>query len=113
MIREFIETEVFRKQWKDAGLNDQDLLLLQQALLAKPDAGDVIVGTSGLRKIRVQASGRGKSGGGRVLYKDFSFAGKMYLLFFILKKKQENLTAEQKKKISAVIKSIEEDLQNG
>jgi hypothetical protein len=33
-----------------------------------PEAGDVIKGSRGLRKTRVALSGRGKSGGARVIY---------------------------------------------
>jgi hypothetical protein len=97
MIREFIETPVFRKCWENAGLSDADLRSLQQFLLMNPDAGVVIQGTSGLRKIRVPASGRGKRGGGRVIYKDFVWAGKIFLFFLLLKNEEEDLSFEQRR----------------
>ena len=71
MIREFIGTSVFRKCWENAELTDADLRDLQRFLLLNPSAGVVIQGTSGLRKLRIAASGRGKRGGARVIYKDF------------------------------------------
>lgn len=113
MKREFVETNVFRRLWVEGGLSEEDLHSLQNILLEFPDTGDVIPGTYGLRKIRVAASGRGKRGGGRVFYKDFTFAGKIFFLFLILKKESADLSSDQKKKVSAMLKEIEEDLNNG
>ena len=47
---------------------DDDLRALQNFLLLSPNAGDLIRGSSGLRKIRWSAQGRGKRGGARVIY---------------------------------------------
>jgi hypothetical protein len=37
-------------------------------IAANPEAGEVIPGAQGARKVRWQASGRGKRGGSRVIY---------------------------------------------
>lgn len=110
MGREFILTPVFQKLWKKAGLSKENLLELQQELLEHPDKGVVIPNTSGLRKIRIPASGRGKRGGGRVFYKDFVVNNKIYFLFLIIKNEMEDLTQEQKKQVAATIKEIEREL---
>ena len=47
--------------------SDEDLRRLQNALLTQPDAGDLIRGGAGLRKLRWSAQGRGKRGGARVI----------------------------------------------
>ena len=52
------------------GLDEHALSTLEDALLLNPEAGDLIEGTDGARKTRVQLDGRGKSGGGRVIYFD-------------------------------------------
>lgn len=54
-------TKEFDTQWEQLGLYDDDLLELQKFLGEFPEAGDIIVGTGGVRKIRVQARGKGKS----------------------------------------------------
>lgn len=55
----FIETSVFTRQVQEL-LTDEEYAVFQSALAANPEAGDVIEGTGGLRKVRVAASGRGK-----------------------------------------------------
>ena len=50
--REFIETPSFTKKWFALGFTDDDLVELQQFLLKNPEAGDIMVGTGGLKKIR-------------------------------------------------------------
>ena len=66
MTRTFIFTEPFRKCWAAMGLHDEELKLLEDILLENPQKGDVIEGTSGARKMRIQMNGHGKRGGGRV-----------------------------------------------
>lgn len=109
MTRKFIYTEPFRRCWKAMGLNDDSLLALEAALLENPQIGDVIEGTGGARKIRIQLEGRGKSGGGRVIYLDVFEQENLYLLFAYPKSVQENLTADQKKAIRKMIEAIRKE----
>ena len=109
MTRTFIYTEPFRKCWKAMGLSDRELPLLEETLLKNPQIGDVIEGTGGARKMRIQLSGRGKSGGGRVIYVDIFEQKNLYLLFAYPKNVQENLTADQKKAISKMIELIRKE----
>lgn len=109
MTRKFIYTEPFRRCWKAMGLNDDSLLVLEAALLENPQMGDVIEGTGGARKIRIQLEGRGKSGGGRVIYLDVFEQENLYLLFAYPKSVQENLTADQKKAIRKMIEAIRKE----
>jgi len=48
-------------------LSEEDYFGLQDLLIDTPDAGDVIPGSKGLRKIRVASGGKGKRGGSRVM----------------------------------------------
>ena len=61
-----IETSIFTRQVQ-AFLDDDDYRRLQTVLVVRPDAGDLIPGGGGLRKIRWGAHGHGKRGGVRVL----------------------------------------------
>jgi len=109
MKREFIRTKVFEEDWKDAGLNDDNLLELESQLLENPQAGVVIPHLSGGRKIRFAASGRGKSGGVRVVYVDVIIREHIYLLLAYPKNVQVNLTSEQKRMLNSLINTIKEE----
>lgn len=63
----FIELEPFARV-RDDLLDDDEFLRLQRFLIAEPQAGDVIPGSDGCRKLRWALSGRGKRGGARVIY---------------------------------------------
>jgi hypothetical protein len=62
-------------------LNDDDYGTFQRELADNPEAGDLIKGTGGLRKIRLAAKGHGKSGGVRVVYYHVVFASRIALIF--------------------------------
>jgi len=63
----FIETPIFTKLVIEL-LSDDSYAELQQMLLLRPDAGDVIPGSGGLRKVRWRIAGQGKRGGLRIIY---------------------------------------------
>jgi len=106
MKREFIRTKTFEKNWVDVGLDDEDLLELEQILLENPAAGDVIPHLSGGRKLRFSSGGHGKSGGVRVIYVDVVIREQIYLLLAYPKNAQTNLTPEQTKVINKLIVNL-------
>lgn len=106
MTRTFIYTEPFRRCWKAMGLSDKELIELEKILLDDPQIGDVIEGTGGARKMRIQIGNHGKSGGGRVIYLDVFERKNLYLLFAYPKNAQENLSPEQTKAIRKMIEEI-------
>jgi len=63
----FIETRLFTRLVQDY-LTDDEYRALQTMLIEDPEAGDVIPGSGGVRKLRWRAPGRGKRGGYRVIY---------------------------------------------
>ncbi len=63
----FIETKLFTRLVQEY-LTDDEYRELQVALMERPDTGDVIPGSGGVRKLRWRAPGRGKRGGYRVIY---------------------------------------------
>jgi len=63
----FVELPVFIK-FRETYLDDDEFAGLQAHLITQPDAGDVIPGSGGCRKLRWRGSGRGKRGGLRVIY---------------------------------------------
>ena len=108
MKREFVMTQAFDRSWSAMGMDDNDLAELQVTLLFDPGAGDVIPGTGGARKIRVNAKDHGKRGGARVIYVDIVILEEIYLLLAYPKNEQTNLTDDQKKTIRQLMKSLKE-----
>jgi mRNA-degrading endonuclease RelE of RelBE toxin-antitoxin system len=71
-----------------------------------PQAGDIIPGTGGVRKVRWGSKDKGKSGGVRVIYYYYDEYAPVFLLTVYGKGEKENLTSEQKKQISALAKVL-------
>jgi hypothetical protein len=67
----FAETKLFT-QLVDEYLRDDEYVLLQAALAEDLEAGSLIRGSGGVRKLRWALRGSGKRGGLRVIY---TFAG--------------------------------------
>lgn len=63
----FAETRLFTRLVQEY-LSDEEYLALQEFLAEHPEAGEVIPGSGGVRKIRWGGKGRGKRGGYRVIY---------------------------------------------
>jgi mRNA-degrading endonuclease RelE of RelBE toxin-antitoxin system len=101
----FIETRLFTRLMLEY-LNDDDYGALQQALLQNPDAGPVIPGSGGVRKLRWAASGRGKRGGYRVIYYVKRTHGVIWLLTMYPKNVAENIPAQ-------VLRQIRKEVEDG
>lgn len=95
--------------WKDLGLRDEDLQALERELLRGPDAGKVIPGAGGLRKLRFAPprSGRGKSGGVRVIYAHFPDYACVYAFTAYGKNVRENLDAKEKDYFADYLKGLD------
>ncbi|WP_374276675.1 addiction module toxin RelE [Azonexus sp.] len=76
-------------------------------MLKNPEAGDVIEGTGGLRKLRHGDSrrGKGKRGGLRVIYYWWDGGRQFWLFTLYDKDEMQNLSAEEKKLLTAMLKA--------
>lgn len=67
-----------------------------------PEAGDVIPGAGGARKLRWAAKGKGKRGGARIIYLYLVIAARIYLLRCYAKNVKTDLTDAEKKEVRRV-----------
>jgi mRNA-degrading endonuclease RelE of RelBE toxin-antitoxin system len=89
-----VETPVFTRRVLKL-LSDEKYRLLQQVLVADPEAGDLIRHSGGLRKIRWSVAGRGKRGGVRVIYYWVPDRATILMLLMYGKNEQDDLTPKQ------------------
>jgi mRNA-degrading endonuclease RelE of RelBE toxin-antitoxin system len=86
-------------------LSDEEYRLLQQALVARPNAGRLLRGSGGLRKIRWAAKGRGKRGGVRVIYYWHVPGDRLLMLLAYAKSEQDDLTPRQRVMLRKIIEA--------
>jgi hypothetical protein len=84
-VRTVAETAVFKRYasevWQQA-----ERVEFSNWIAADPEAGDVIRGSGGCRKVRWTSSGQGKRGGARVIY--FNASTETIWLLIVYKKAQ-------------------------
>ncbi|ATJ87904.1 toxin [Ralstonia solanacearum] len=86
-------------------LSDDEYSALQQELLAQPDAGDVIKGTGGLRKLRFsdKRRGKGQRGGLRVIYYHWD-GGSQFWMFVVYDKDEAiDLSSDERKVLARLL----------
>jgi hypothetical protein len=100
----FVETRSFTDRAREF-LTDDEFRVLQLLLAARPDTGRVIVGTGGIRKVRVGGGGHGRRGGLRVLYYWHPPTARILFLFVFAKKEQSDLTSAQRDALRRVVET--------
>jgi hypothetical protein len=84
-------------------MDDDGYRPLQAVLLENPEAGAIIVGSGGLRKVRWALPGRGKRGGARMIYYYWVVKSRIYLLYAYSKSAKGDLTREQVKILAGLM----------
>jgi len=101
---EVVETPSAEKAL-DRLLDEDARLALTFRLAVLPEAGDLIRGGGGLRKMRWASSGKGKSGGIRVIH--FTVKNeRVYIVAAFAKSDRGNLTQAELKELRALLRSI-------
>lgn len=75
-----------------------------------PEAGDIISGTGGVRKLRVAREGQGKSGSYRVIYYYYNKNAPVFLFSVYGKNEKANLTDAEKNALYEVIQHIKKEM---
>jgi hypothetical protein len=101
---EFVEASAFTRCLPDY-LDDENYRPLQTYLIRNPEAGDVMPGTGGFRKVRWvdQRRKKGKRGGIRVIYYYFPEDTQIWFVTLYDKDQADDLTTDQKKRLREAI----------
>jgi mRNA-degrading endonuclease RelE of RelBE toxin-antitoxin system len=102
---EFIEATAFTKYFYDY-LSEDEYLGLQSFLLQYPESGKVVPGSGGVRKVRWAMSGRGKSGGVRVIYYFKKQDDEIWLLTIYSKNEVANIPSHVLRQIAKEIENV-------
>ncbi len=101
----FIEAAVFDHA-RDVYLDDDEYAELQLFMMENPEAGRVIPGSGGVRKLRWKRKGMGKRGGLRVIYYLHYLPNEFWMLTLYAKAKQENVPTH-------ILKQLKEAFEHG
>lgn len=104
MKRKFVCWRFFDSVCKSIGIDDPAMQAIENEILLNPEIGDMVEGTGGARKLRIRLEGRGKRGGGRVIYYDTETA--VHFLLVYTKNMQADLTPAQKKALYEITHEI-------
>lgn len=101
-----IATQPYNRSLKRLKASDEDIRAMEDAVLNDPTHGDVVTGLRGIRKARFAMGGRGKRGGGRVLY--YMHSGEeIFMLLVFAKTEQADLTNDQRKLMLKLVETKE------
>lgn len=101
----FVETPTFTRMI-DALLDEAAYAKLQEELLKRPDAGDLIKNGGGIRKLRWKRTGSGKRGGIRVIYYWITEDEQILMLLAYPKNVKDNLTDQETALLRKLVKEL-------
>jgi hypothetical protein len=100
-----VETPLFQRLADDYWTEEERGAFVS-FIAAHPEAGDVVPGSGGVRKVRWSLAGRGKRGGVRVIYLNRISTGEIWLLVLYAKSEAENIPVH-------LLRRIKEEIEHG
>lgn len=108
-VHTVLETEAFDKSAKEAGLSEAERHEIVLFLADNPQAGEVIPGAGGARKVRFPLRNKGKSGGVRVVTFYSGEDVPVFLLEVFKKGDRINLSQKERNELKQVLADLAED----
>lgn len=108
-----VEAPTYLADAKAAGVSDDERSDIVAVLAADPQAGDVMVGTGGARKLRIAGRGKGKSGGYRVVTYFAAADVPVFLLALVDKGERENLSKAERNELRTILAGLADDYREG
>ena len=103
---QFVEAPAFAR-FRDDYLDDDGFAELQQYLAKNPEAGDMVPGAGGIRKLRWKdpRRGKGRRGGLRVIYYSFLSEQEIWLLTLYNKDEAADLTKDEREQLRRALEA--------
>lgn len=100
-----LQTSKFKAEALDL-IGQQEIEAIADHLIDNPDAGSVVPGLGGARKLRWAAKGKGKRGGARVIYLYIRIDAEIYLLRCYAKNTQADLTQRERREVRTIVAQL-------
>jgi len=109
IVQMVIDTPFFLADAKAAGVSDDKRRAIVEIIAAEPEAGDVIPGTGGGRKVRIGGKGKSKSGGYRVITFYAAEDVPVFLLRPVSKEQRADIRQSERSDVRAALATLAED----
>ncbi len=109
-MQSVIETNAYLAAAKDVGMSAEEQQTVVNLIAANPEAGEIMPGCGGARKLRVARSGGGKSGGYRVITYLAGTDMPTFLLTVFGKNEKANLTKGESNALAMLTKTLTDSL---
>jgi hypothetical protein len=104
-----IETDAYQRSAIESGVSEPERLAIADYISANPDAGELMKGTGGARKVRFAGRGKGKSGGYRVITYYAADDVPVFLLDLFAKGDKVNLTKAERNELREILATLVDD----
>ncbi|KQN71150.1 type II toxin-antitoxin system RelE/ParE family toxin [Sphingomonas sp. Leaf62] len=101
-----VETNAYLAAARDVGMSSEEQQAVVNLIAANPQAGDMMPGCGGARKLRVARPGGGKSGGYRVITYFGGDDMPTFLLTVFGKNEKTNLTKAERNSLALLTKTL-------
>lgn len=106
VVHTVVETRAYLTAAQDAGMTDAEKESVVTLLAENPEAGDIMPGCGGARKLRIRKPGKGKSGGYRVITYFGDRNAPVFLLTVFGKNEKDNLTKSERNALAKLTKLL-------
>ena len=104
-----VEMPTFEAAARKVKLTEAEFLEIADYLSRHPEAGDVIKGTGGIRKMRFARPGGGKRGGYRIIHFFMTRSRPLYLLSIYAKAHKGDLSPKELKQLAKIAAAVKQE----
>jgi len=108
-VHTVVETKAYVAAAKSAGMSEEEMQAVVDALAADPEAGAIMQGCGGARKFRYAKPGKGKSGSYRIVTYYGGDNIPVFLITVFGKGEKSNLSGAEKNAVAKLTKKLRDE----